>query len=44
MDGIEELSKELETMIQNPEKIDPEERERFNPCLYLGYLSLIYFM
>ncbi|CAD8064573.1 unnamed protein product [Paramecium primaurelia] len=36
MDGIEELSKELETMIQNPEKIDPEERERFNPCIYLG--------
>lgn len=36
MEGIEELSKELEKMIEAPETIDPEKRERFNPCLYLG--------
>ena len=35
-DGLEQLSRETENYIENKEKINIEERRRFNPCLFLA--------
>lgn len=35
-EGLEQLSREVENYIENKDKINIEERRRFNPCLFLG--------